>query len=344
MTKRPEDYPDANTQPHVQVALALRKEGIPVMVGEMIPYIVCLKGEAESNAPIADRARHPTHVKKNNLKIDYDWYLTHQIHPSAARLCEHIPGLDSMVIAECLGLDANSFRKSQHSTSSSSDMFMPSASQQSLETRFAECERWKLNCPRCTRPITLEALFSSRLPSNASTATSTEMKVDSVVSAEDLATTDSFFQGCFCSHADCKTQLDDAFLENHLILFLRKHQGASYAAEYECDACGKRTREPVIHHRFERRLCPACLNDVRMSNNPKSLHNQLLYLKHMFDLDYWVRVLDPSPVQRRAIGNHSLAPLMKDLKALVDDALAQNKFASIPCSSLFSCFEGLKVQ
>ena len=43
LTKRPEDYPDAKNQPHVQVALRRRAAGKRdgVMPGETIPYIIC---------------------------------------------------------------------------------------------------------------------------------------------------------------------------------------------------------------------------------------------------------------------------------------------------------------
>jgi DNA polymerase alpha subunit A len=80
--KNPEDYPDAKSQPHVQVALSMKSRGGTARAGDVIPYIFCLGpgGESSKNAQ-ADRARHPDEVRKaeNNLQIGILFYLTFQI-------------------------------------------------------------------------------------------------------------------------------------------------------------------------------------------------------------------------------------------------------------------------
>jgi DNA polymerase alpha subunit A len=47
LTKRPEDYPDAKNQPHVQVALRRKAQGKRdgTMPGETVPYVVCVRRE-----------------------------------------------------------------------------------------------------------------------------------------------------------------------------------------------------------------------------------------------------------------------------------------------------------
>ena len=61
LTKRPEDYPDANSQPHVQVALRLRAAGKRegVNQGETVPYVIALKTDspAEVGAVYKSNAR-----------------------------------------------------------------------------------------------------------------------------------------------------------------------------------------------------------------------------------------------------------------------------------------------
>lgn len=42
LTKNPDDYPDKNSLPHVQVALRLRSKGKHFRSGDTVPYIVCL--------------------------------------------------------------------------------------------------------------------------------------------------------------------------------------------------------------------------------------------------------------------------------------------------------------
>jgi len=77
--QNPEDYPDAKSQPHVQVALS---RGGTARVGDVILYIFCLGpgGESSRNAQ-ADGARHPDEVRKaeNNLQIGILLYFTYQI-------------------------------------------------------------------------------------------------------------------------------------------------------------------------------------------------------------------------------------------------------------------------
>ncbi len=63
--KNPEDYPDAKSQPHVQVALRMKARGGTPRSGDVIPYIFCFGdgGETAKNAQ-ADRAKHPDEIRK----------------------------------------------------------------------------------------------------------------------------------------------------------------------------------------------------------------------------------------------------------------------------------------
>jgi DNA polymerase alpha subunit A len=124
LSKNPEDYPDAKSQPHVQVALRLKAKGGAPHSGDVIPYIFCLgEGEETGKSGQAERARHPDEVRKadNGLKIganrlidrglrqltllssDFEHYLSHQILPPIERLCDPIEGTDRARLAECLG-------------------------------------------------------------------------------------------------------------------------------------------------------------------------------------------------------------------------------------------------
>lgn len=120
LTKRPEDYPDAKAQPHVQVALRRRTSGKRdgVMAGETVPYIICVEKDEEGNVlagskGIAERAYHLEEIKENPLlDIDKEYYLVQQVHPVVARLCAPIEGSDAARLADCLGLDASKYRGS----------------------------------------------------------------------------------------------------------------------------------------------------------------------------------------------------------------------------------------
>ncbi|KAJ3078009.1 DNA-directed DNA polymerase alpha catalytic subunit pol1, partial [Physocladia obscura] len=60
LTKNPEDYADVKNQPHVQVALQMKAKGMPVRVGDTVPYVIVV-GEGSG---LASRAQHPDELKK----------------------------------------------------------------------------------------------------------------------------------------------------------------------------------------------------------------------------------------------------------------------------------------
>ena len=65
--KNPEQYPDAKSQPHVQVALRLKQKGGSAKTGDVIPYVFCLsEGEESTKTAQADRAKHPDEVRKSS--------------------------------------------------------------------------------------------------------------------------------------------------------------------------------------------------------------------------------------------------------------------------------------
>lgn len=57
-----------------------------------------------SNLSASQRAYAPEQlIKQENLVIDTQYYLSQQIHPVVARICEPINGIDSVLIASWLG-------------------------------------------------------------------------------------------------------------------------------------------------------------------------------------------------------------------------------------------------
>jgi DNA polymerase alpha subunit A len=126
--KNPEDYPDAKSQPHVQVALRMKTRNVAARAGDVIPYIFCAaEGDMSGNPAQAERARHPDELRKAGSETqtglyclflqslvvrflfsyvftDYEYYLAHQILPPIERLCDPIEGTDRARLAECLGM------------------------------------------------------------------------------------------------------------------------------------------------------------------------------------------------------------------------------------------------
>ncbi len=59
--------------------------------------------------------------QKTDLKIDVHYYLANQIHPVVSRLVAPIEGTSPAHIADCLGLDSASYRRSMAATASAGD-------------------------------------------------------------------------------------------------------------------------------------------------------------------------------------------------------------------------------
>lgn len=70
--KNPEDYPDAKSQPHVQVALRAKAKGGTAKAGDVISYVFCepegdVKGGAK--AAQADCAKSPDEVRRAGSEL-----------------------------------------------------------------------------------------------------------------------------------------------------------------------------------------------------------------------------------------------------------------------------------
>lgn len=110
LTKNPNEYADKSTQPHVQVALRLNiKNSRRFKKGDIVPYVICEDGTANS---ATQRAFHIEELKNSeHLKVDFKYYLAHQLHPVISRICEPIEGMDPARVADCLGLDPYGYKQ-----------------------------------------------------------------------------------------------------------------------------------------------------------------------------------------------------------------------------------------
>jgi DNA polymerase alpha subunit A len=106
-------------------------------------------------------------TEKENLKIDFKYYLTQQIHPIVSRLCEPIEGIDAVHIATCLGLDPAAFKHKNTSSSTTGISLNPTLSkqQQKLQSylnereNFKNCTPFKFVCPLCKTEVAWKDSF-----------------------------------------------------------------------------------------------------------------------------------------------------------------------------------------
>ncbi|KAK4367762.1 hypothetical protein RND71_011554 [Anisodus tanguticus] len=166
LTKPPEAYPDAKSQPHVEVALRLKKSGYVTgcSAGDTVPYVICCEqgNGSSTSVGIAQRARHPDELKKDNGNwiVDIDYYLAQQIHPVISRLCASIQGTSPARLADCLGLDSAKFQN-KSSEAVNDDLSNLPVCVADDDERYRGCEPLTLTCPSCSGSFECAPIFSS---------------------------------------------------------------------------------------------------------------------------------------------------------------------------------------
>ncbi|KAL1561351.1 DNA-directed DNA polymerase [Salvia divinorum] len=163
LTKEPEEYPDSKSQPHVEVALRLKRNGVSgCSAGDTVHYVICCEQGtgSTSSVGIAQRARHLDELEKDNGNwiIDIDYYLAQQIHPVISRLCASIQGTSPARLADCLGLDSSKNRLIDFSSKDPSSLLSFVLDD---EERFRGCEPLVLSCPSCSATFGCSPIFTS---------------------------------------------------------------------------------------------------------------------------------------------------------------------------------------
>ena len=244
------------------VALEMLKRNIPVNVGDNIPYVICVQGEAGAHPPA--RARHPDEVERSNgeLTLDYEWYLSNQILPPIARLCEPIEGTSSAIISTKLGLDASKYAAR---SAANDDLFgnedwgfVPRSLMDDAE-RFRDCLKLECVCAACKTQGAFPGLLT-----------------DKGTSGLNCPACGALFYG--------RNNAADAYsyLSNRVTLLVRQCVKQYYDCWLICDdqTCGRRTMQQSA-------MGFACTGDChgRMAQeyDEAKLHTQLKYLESLFD-------------------------------------------------------------
>ncbi|KIK93692.1 hypothetical protein PAXRUDRAFT_12489 [Paxillus rubicundulus Ve08.2h10] len=256
--KNPEDYPDAKSQPHVQVALRMKAKGGSARVGNVIPYIFCAApGEESAKSVQADRAKHPDELRKATPKefsIDYEHYLAHQVLPPIERLCEPIEGTNRARLAECLGLDPSRYRASGGTEAGST--FSTLDSQVSDAERFCNSEPFLVRCRGCQGQMSFSPIWERE---------------------------SSILQPSGPACPACNHQLATPSLRAQLEVQIRTCIGRYYEGWTVCDdpTCALRTRSMGVYGR--RCARPGCRGNAVLEYSDVELYNQLRYYAMLFD-------------------------------------------------------------
>ncbi|KAI7870185.1 DNA polymerase family B-domain-containing protein [Spinellus fusiger] len=263
LTKNPEDYADAKSQPHVQVAIRMKQSGQSVRTGETVPYVICKLDSLPENSKAgpAERAYHPDEVARSNMQLgscslDIEWYLNQQVFPPITRLCSDIDGTDPARIAEYLGLDKSKFNfRSGNGTEEDSE-FGTLESQIGDQERFKNVEKLVLLCNKCEKEVILDSVFIQ-------------------------TSSNSMEWGLHCNYCLEDIHINNA--SNQLSVLIRRFIRKYYECWLVCDdsTCGNRTRMMSVYGR--RCLNRGCLGLMHREFSDKALYTQLLYFSYFFD-------------------------------------------------------------
>ena len=287
LSKHPKDYPNSDSQPHVQVALRMIEINKSLSVGDHIPYIITQplenseKKDTKASKSAAVRARHPDEIARSRgiLKPDVEWYLTQQILPPIARLCEPIEGLSQGLIAERLGLDSS--RYSQRSAFGSDDLdddnlvnYVPESFKTDDE-RFQGVKKLTLTCSACGVESEFPGLLYPQKEDGQNTGT-----ISGGFQCVNPQCTDPQYWGdstpfeCMARIMNAMSSLKQEQVQNY------------YKGVIKCDdpICGLETRQLSV-------CGGVCLNrgcNGRMAQvvDERTLQTQLKYLECLFDKDH----------------------------------------------------------
>lgn len=260
LTKNPNEYADKNSQPHVQVALRLNiKNSRRFKKGDIVPYIICEDGTANS---ATQRAYHIEELKNSeHLKVDFKYYLAHQLHPVISRICDPIEGMDPSRVADCLGLDPSGYRQIKRETGNT-------------ETYEVENEQEKY---RQCKEFTFVCVNENCKTENRIRETCIKLDKESVTFLER------------CQNDKCAVRPVDyiASVQNQLSLQIRQYHALYYAGWVSCEdpACGHRTTRLPQTFAGGYPLCRLCEKGVMFREyTEKDLYLQINFFMFLFDL------------------------------------------------------------
>ncbi|KAK1410275.1 hypothetical protein QVD17_36810 [Tagetes erecta] len=293
LTKPPEAYPDAKSQPHVEVALRLRKLGYTsgCSAGDTVPYIICCEqgNGSSSSAGIAQRARHPDELTKDNekLMIDIDYYLAQQIHPVVSRLCASIEGTSPSMLADCLGLDPSKFQ-SKSIEIANNDSSGPVICATDDEERYRGCEALSLSCSGCSDTFDCPSIFSYIRT----------LVLEKPSDLQDQSSNNSFWQKLCCPK--CQVEVSPVSIANQV-----KRRADSFISTYYkglmmCDdeTCNYTTRSLNLRVIGDSERGTVCLNYPRCNGrlvrqySEANVYKQLSYFCYLLDANRCIDKVD----------------------------------------------------
>ncbi|KAF9933576.1 DNA-directed DNA polymerase alpha catalytic subunit pol1 [Mortierella alpina] len=310
LTKAPEDYADAKSQPHVQVALRLKSKGMSIRAGDTVPYVICVhKDSLAPKGSYAERAYHPDEVPQpeSGLMIDFEYYLNQQVHPPLDRLCGPIEGTDATRLADCLGLDTSKFRSAVRPTGQEEEL-QTLGSQLSDAERYKDAEALELRCRSCQSTYACSSLM---------------MESDS-----------SCRFGLQCPN--CRAVAQPVSAGVLLTGAIRKYIQKYYQGWVICDDQGCQNRTRMVGVIGRRCLVEGCRGTMHSEYSDGALYTQLSFFRHIFDVNKALDKIDFEKNGAIRVQIEQNRELIGQLKACADKYIDKSARRYVDLSQLFS--------
>ncbi|RAL40757.1 hypothetical protein DM860_008455 [Cuscuta australis] len=324
LTKSPEAYPDSKSQPHVEVALRLKKSGYITgcSAGDTVPYIICCEqgNSTGSSVGIAQRARHPDELKNGNGKwtIDIDYYLAQQIHPVVARLCAPVQGTSPAHLAVCLGLDASKFQSKLSNTIDDDPSSSLLCAVDDVE-RYRGCEPLIMVCPDCSTSLECPPIFNSVCSSISQKPTDLQAERPSIEFWHKL-------QCPKCPKEPGAGKLQPSCLANQV-----KRQAEGFISTYyrglmlcddeTCNYSGRSLNLRVIGDSERGTVCPnypRCEGHLQRKYTEGDLYKQLSYFCHILDTERCINKVDAKMKVQVEKEMAEIRPLVKTASSTIE--------------------------
>eukprot|EP00177_Eucheuma_denticulatum_P001429 GFKZ01002578.1.p1 GENE.GFKZ01002578.1~~GFKZ01002578.1.p1 ORF type:complete len:1531 (+),score=264.94 GFKZ01002578.1:285-4877(+) len=309
LTKRPQDYPDGVSLPHVAVALRLTKKlNRSIKPGDYIKYVVCLPpGDAKyesGSKGIAQRSYHPDEVNnpESKLVVDAKYYLENQVLPPIIRLCDPIESVEISRIATSLGLDGRRYERKEYSEGMDGSML--ALGPQSASEKFQNVDTVSIPCLKCGHVTELEGV-KFRATGKAVKSSGLE---------------------CF----KCHTRFPQTLLINSITLSLRKWKRKYYTAPLVLGGDdGTRRRET------RNISMGGNATQIRREFDEAWLYKQLRYVRYLVDVEAVWRQIPrhedmPNPMSRVDLA------MYKELLQTVDQAFDANAYRYVDLSQFLT--------
>ncbi|WKX92015.1 hypothetical protein Q1695_010220 [Nippostrongylus brasiliensis] len=316
LVRNPKDYHDLKSQPHAAVAMRLNETGkFSLHQGDIVEYIICEDGTSNS---AMQRAYHRTELAANpDLKIDLHYYLAQQVHPVVSRLCAPIEETDAVRIAEALGMDSSSYRRSAAAQASEATTAEDEWAWQGPVT-YDHCESLSFICPKAGCGQVLD--------------------IRKAVENED-STLRLYLESCDKCHVELPQY--SAYICNRLSTKLKDLVAKHLLSPFKCDdpVCEFNTKTHLLKWSREGLECPKCSGGVlKKEYSAKELFEQQIFYKKVLDLQAALEELKPE--QRRALqtrpGFPSVMALCNELFGIVSAFVNKNAYSQVDLAFIFA--------